>query len=115
MSRTKPHSTHCTHHPVLLRHQAVYLISLLIKHAQQIQFDITRHNINDWNRVTDEFNARFEGKPCTTGSGEAQMKKTVAMLYCALMENEEEYKRLFAEAEQAFRAEKRRAEKARVG
>ena len=43
------------------------------------------------------------------------MKKTVAMLYCALMENEEEYKRLFAEAEQAFRAEKRRAEKARVG
>ena len=39
--------------------------------------------------VTDDFNEKFEGK-WTPGSSEPETKKTAKMLYCALMENEEE-------------------------
>ena len=58
-----------------------------------------------WDSIADTFNAEFEGK-CIPGSAERQTKQTVGMLYCALLHNEGEYKRLLSEAEEEFWAAK---------
>lgn len=106
MENTEIRYTHCTNHPILPRSQSVYLMKMLISRAEELEFDITRHRIQDWDGVADEFNAKFEGKRLP-GSAGIQTKKTVLMLHCALVQNGDEYRELFAEAVRKFRAKKR--------
>ena len=63
----------------------------------------------DWDIVADRFNAKSEGKRIP-GSLERVAKKSVEMLQCALAQNDEEFTRLYHEAERVFRAEKREEE-----
>ncbi|KAL9067188.1 MAG: hypothetical protein Q9161_007084 [Pseudevernia consocians] len=106
MENTKIRYAHCTNHPILPRNQSLYLMRMLISKAEQLDFDITRHRIQDWNGAADEFNAKFEGKRLPGCAGR-QTKKTVVMLHCALLQNREEYRELFAKALRKFRAKKR--------
>ena len=82
----------------------------LISHAKEFEFDITRHRLQDWNSIVDEFNAEFEGKRIP-GSEALQGKQTVAMLHCALVQNRREFIEWFARAEQKYLAEKEAVEK----
>lgn len=109
MEPTEIHSAHCTHHPILPQNQAVYLINALIDRANYFEFDHTNYQSRAWDGIAEKFNAEFEGKRLP-GSAERQTKKTVEMLYCALVENAQEYRRLICEAERKFWAAKEAAE-----
>ncbi|CAF9905458.1 MAG: hypothetical protein ALECFALPRED_000625 [Alectoria fallacina] len=106
MECTKIHSAHCTHHhPILPRNQAVYLFDTLIHRAKEVEFDPS-YLMLDWDIVANRFNAHFEGNRIP-GSSERVTKKSVGMLQCALVQNDEEFTRLYYEAERVFRAERR--------
>lgn len=100
-------SAHCKyHHQVLPQDQLRYLMDLILTHAEDMDFAVTKYTLTRSSRlVTDDFNAKFEGT-CIPGSDELESKKTAKMLSCALMENKSKLQEELSVASAAFWAVK---------